>query len=61
LKTFGQAVTRSLLVPIYGHRYIVCTSNLNSSIVLSIVLIDTDAIVYGNSLREYLHKEFLRD
>jgi len=48
------------LVPIYGHRYVVCTSNLNSSVVLSVVLKDTDAIVYGNSLREYLEREFLR-
>ena len=47
------------LVPIYGHRYVVCTSNLNSSVVLSVVLKDTDAIVYGNSLREYLEREFL--
>jgi hypothetical protein len=48
------------LVPVFSHRYVVCTSNLNSSVVLSIVVNDTDAIVYGNSLREYLENEFLR-
>lgn len=47
------------LVPIYGHRYVVCSSNLDSSVVLSIVGRDTDAVVYANSLREYLKKEFL--
>jgi len=47
------------LVPIFGHRYVVCTSNLNSSVVLSIVVHDVDAIVYGNSLEEYLEREFL--
>lgn len=45
------------LVPIYIHRFVVCTPNLNSSVVLSIM--DTDAIVYGGSLKEYLEKEFL--
>jgi len=49
------------LVPIYGHRYVVCTSNLNHSVVLSIVVHDTDAIVYGKSLQEYLGHEFLED
>jgi hypothetical protein len=48
------------LVPIIGHRYVVCTSNLNCSVVLSIVVHDVDAIVYGNSLQEYLEREFLR-
>ena len=47
------------LMPIYAHRYVVCSSNLDSSVVLSIVVRDVDAIVYGNSLREYLEKEFL--
>jgi hypothetical protein len=47
------------LVPIYGHRYVVCTSNVESSVVLSIVVHEVDAIVYGNSLREYLEREFL--
>src|SRR5712671_2356649 len=46
------------LVPIYGHRYIVCTSDLNSSVVLSIAG-GADAIVYGRSLEEYLQREFL--
>ena len=49
------------LVPVFIHRYVVCTSDLNSSVVLSIVVNSTDAIVYGNSLREYLEKEFLKD
>jgi hypothetical protein len=47
------------LVPIYLHRYVVCTSDLNRSVVLSIVVHSTDAIVYGNSLQEYLEREFL--
>jgi hypothetical protein len=49
------------LVPIFSHRYVVCTSNPESSAVLSIVVNGTDAIVYGNSLKEYLESEFLRD
>jgi hypothetical protein len=47
------------LVPIYGHRYVVCTSNLNSSVVLSVVVHDVDAIVYRTCLREYLERDFL--
>jgi hypothetical protein len=47
------------LVPIHGHRYVVCTSNLESSVVLSVVVHDVDAIVYGNSLREFLERDFL--
>ena len=49
------------LAPIFGNRYVVCTSNPNCSVVLSIVVHDVDAIVYGNSLQEYLEREFLRD
>jgi hypothetical protein len=56
------------LIPIYGHRYVICTSNLNNSVVLSIVNLDVseflkeiDAIVYANSLMEYLEIEFLQD
>jgi hypothetical protein len=48
------------LVPIYGHRYLACTSNLESSVVLSIDGGD-DAIVYGISLKDYLEREFLLD
>jgi hypothetical protein len=48
------------LLPFYGHRYLVCTKNLEPSVVLSIDGSD-DAIVYGNSLKEYLEREFLRD
>ena len=47
------------LVPICGHRYVVCTRKLNTSAVLSVVVDDVDAIVYANSLREYLRKDFL--
>ncbi len=47
------------LVPISSHRCLACTSDLNSSVVLSIVVEDTDAIVYGNSLKEHLEREFL--
>ena len=44
-------------VPIYIHRYVVCTPDLDSSVVLSVH--GADAIVYGYSLREYLGREFL--
>lgn len=47
------------LVPIFGHRFVVCEPNLENSVVLSIH--GTDAIVYGNSLQEYLVTEFLDD
>jgi hypothetical protein len=46
------------LVPVFAHRYVVCSSNFDSSVILSIVVHDTDAVVYANSLREYLEKEF---
>jgi hypothetical protein len=49
------------LMPFFGHRYVVCTPDVDSSVVLSIVVNSTDAIVYGSSLREYLENEFLRD
>jgi hypothetical protein len=48
------------LAPIYIHRFVVCTSDLSRSPVLSIND-GSDAIVYGNSLKEYLENEFLRD
>jgi hypothetical protein len=48
------------LVPIYEHRYLVCESDLEKSVVLSIYRND-DAILYGNSLQEYLQKEFLQE
>ena len=47
------------LVPIFSHRYMVCTSNPESSVVLSIVVNSTDAIVFANSMKEYLEREFL--
>lgn len=46
------------LVPIYAHRYVVCSSDPDNSAVLSIQDAE-DAIVYGNSLQEYLEREFL--
>jgi hypothetical protein len=49
----------SKLVPIYEHRYVVSTPNLNSGVVLSVVVNDVDAIVYGQSLQAYLSKKFL--
>jgi len=48
------------LVPIYGRRYLVCTPSLDSSVVLSIDGSD-DAIINGNSFKEYLEREFLAD
>lgn len=48
-----------LLVPIFAHRCIACDKNhLENSTVLSIY--DDDVIVYGNNLKEYLEKEFLK-
>ncbi len=47
------------LVAIFSHRYIVCGTDPDKSVVLSIV--GTDAIVYGDSLRTYLQKEFLQN
>jgi hypothetical protein len=45
------------LVPIYGHRYVVCTPDLDTSLIVSFAVSDT--ILYGNTLEEYLKKEFL--
>ena len=44
------------LLPFYSHRYVVCGSNRESSPVLSIH--GTDAILYGEDLRQYLRIEF---
>jgi hypothetical protein len=46
-------------VPIYEHRYMVCTKVLTQSPVVSIEDAD-DAIIYGDSLGDYLEREFLR-
>lgn len=54
-----ELLPEAKLVPVYAHRYVVCSSNLDDSVVLSIVVHDVDAIVYGNSLKEYLEREFL--
>lgn len=47
------------LVPIYMHRYVLCTGREEQSTVLSIHD-STDAIVYGATLAEYLKREFLQ-
>src|SRR5215510_1261303 len=47
------------LMPIFAHRYIICTTDLERSVVLSIHH-SSDAIVYGTSLQEYLENEFLK-
>jgi hypothetical protein len=48
------------LIPIFGHRYVVCSPILDTSPVLSIWEA-SDAIVYGRTLLEYLEKEVLSD
>lgn len=50
---------QDFLMPICIHRYVVCRTGFDRSAVLSIADGD-DAIVYGNSLEEYLENEFLR-
>ena len=45
------------LIPIFAHRFIFCEPDLERSVVLSIH--GMDAIVFSNSLQEYLKKEFL--
>ena len=47
-------------LPIDGHRYLACAANPKSTVVLSIAG-GNDAMVYGNSFKEYLGREFLRD
>ena len=47
--------------PIFEHRFVVCGPDPESSVVLSIVTNDVDAIVYGRSLEDYLVREFLED
>jgi len=46
------------LIPIFGHRYVVCSSILDACPVLSI-WDASDAIVYGRTLLGYLEKEVL--
>ncbi len=48
------------LVPIFAHRYVVCTSDPNESAVVSIWS-PSDAIVYGCSLLDYLEREVLSE
>jgi hypothetical protein len=47
------------LVPIFAHRAVVCDPASECSVVLSIYDA-TDAIVFGNSLQEYLEREIFR-
>jgi len=47
------------LLPLFAHRYVVCSLEPSVSTVLSIVVNDVDAIVYADSLQEYLEREFL--
>ena len=47
-------------IPIYSHRYLVCSPSIETSPVLSI-WDASDAIVYGRSLLEYLEKEVLSE
>ena len=44
------------LLPIFAHRYVVCSPEAPSCAVLSI-WDSSDAIVYGQSLPEYLQRE----
>ena len=53
-----QLLRDAALVPIFGHRFVVCCPGSESSVVLSI-WDATDVIVYGKSLKEYLEKEAL--
>ena len=48
------------LMPVYAHRYLVCSPSLDGSPVLSIWN-DSDAIVYGQSLLDYLEREVLSE
>ena len=48
------------LIPVYAHRYLVCSPNADGSPVLSIWNA-SDAIVYGHSLLDYLGKEVLSE
>jgi hypothetical protein len=46
------------LIPVYAHRYLVCSPSADGSPVLSIWN-SSDAIVYGRSLLDYLEREVL--
>ena len=46
----------SKFLPVYVHRFLVCTGNPNESMVCSIQ--GTDAIVYGDNFEQYLLNEF---
>lgn len=52
-----EITTTYKFLPIYSHRYVVCSDDPRQSTVVSIY--GTDAIVYGQNLQEYLLNEFL--
>jgi hypothetical protein len=54
-----ELISEARVIPVYEHRYLVCAPNLENSIMLSIAVNSVDAMVYANSLEEYLVKEFL--
>jgi hypothetical protein len=43
------------LLPVFAHRYVICTSEPDTSVVLSIVAHEVDAIVCADSLQAYLY------
>jgi hypothetical protein len=49
---------RAKLMPIFAHRCVVCDDKQDDCVVLS-VWDPEDTIVYGNTLQEYLEREFL--
>jgi hypothetical protein len=51
-----QLEENAKLLPIYAHRYVVCSPTTESCVVLSI-WDASDSIVYGNSLQAYLKRE----
>ena len=51
----------SSLLPFYEHRYVVCVPGSESTVVLSVLVSEVDAIVYADSLQAYLQREFLAD
>jgi len=54
---FSLSATAKLM-PIFAHRFVVCDEDIESCVVLS-VWDSEDAIVYGNSMQEYLERESL--
>lgn len=48
------------LIPIFGHRFVVCDQHVVGSVVLSI-WDASDAIIYGKNIKEYLEREVLSE